>query len=124
MNTWKLNSWATKPSKQQVNYPSEAALQKTLQQLTNLPPLITHLEIEALKIQLREATLGQRFLLQGGDCTKNFSDCHATQITNKLKIILQMSLILIHGLKKPVTRIGRIAGQYAKPRSEEFETID
>ena len=78
-------------------------------------------EIEELKTQLGERALGRRFLLQGGDCAESFADCNAHAITNKLKILLQMSLILLHGLRKPIIRVGRMAGQYAKPRSAESE---
>jgi 3-deoxy-7-phosphoheptulonate synthase len=91
-------------------------------QLANLPPLVTAWEIVALKQQLAEAAEGKRFLLQGGDCAERFADCDAAAITSKLKILLQMSLVLIQGSKKPVIRVGRFAGQYAKPRSEEMET--
>ncbi|MES9904448.1 MAG: 3-deoxy-7-phosphoheptulonate synthase class II, partial [Sedimenticola sp.] len=95
-----------------------------LAQLSQLPPLVTSWEIEALKGQLAAASRGEAFLLQGGDCAENFSDCTSPIIANKLKILLQMSLMLIHGLNKRVIRVGRIAGQYAKPRSADSETID
>lgn len=124
MNNWHPASWQDKPAKQQASYPSQEALNETLQQLAQLPPLVTSWEIEALKQQLAAAARGEAFLLQGGDCAENFSDCTSPIITNKLKILLQMSLLLIHGLKKPVIRVGRIAGQYAKPRSADSETID
>lgn len=93
-----------------------------LAQLAGLPPLVTSWEIEALKQQLASAERGEAFLLQGGDCAEDFSDCSSPTITNKLKILLQMSLLLIHGLNRRVIRVGRIAGQYAKPRSEDNET--
>lgn len=124
MNHWHPTSWQEKPAKQQANYPSAEALNATLEQLAHLPPLVTSWEIEALKSQLAAASRGEAFLLQGGDCAENFSDCNSQIITNKLKILLQMSLLLIHGLDKPVIRVGRIAGQYAKPRSADTETID
>ena len=81
-------------------------------------------EIESLKQQIAEAQRGERFLLQGGDCAETFADCDSGQIARKLKILLQMSLVLLHGLKKPVIRVGRFAGQYAKPRSADTETRD
>ncbi|MCW8945411.1 MAG: 3-deoxy-7-phosphoheptulonate synthase class II [Sedimenticola sp.] len=124
MNQWHPTSWQQKPAKQQANYPSQEALNATLEQLSLLPPLVTSWEIESLKSQLAAASRGEAFLLQGGDCAENFSDCNAQIVTNKLKILLQMSLLLIHGLNKPVIRVGRIAGQYAKPRSADMETID
>ncbi len=124
MNQWHPKSWQQKPALQQANYPSQAALDATLEQLSLLPPLVTSWEIESLKSQLAAASRGEAFLLQGGDCAENFSDCNAQIVTNKLKILLQMSLLLIHGLNKPVIRVGRIAGQYAKPRSADMETVD
>jgi 3-deoxy-7-phosphoheptulonate synthase len=122
--TWSPNSWRTKPAAHQVQYASQSALNSTLAELSQLPPLVTSWEIETLKSQLAEAAEGRRFLLQGGDCAERFADCTAAHITNKLKILLQMSLVLVHGSQKPVIRVGRIAGQYAKPRSEDFETRD
>ncbi len=115
MTMWNPTSWQQKEAKQQANYPSQQALDETLDQLSQLPPLVTSWEIEALKEQLAAASRGEAFLLQGGDCAENFSDCTSPVIANKLKILLQMSLMLIHGLNKRVIRIGRIAGQYAKP---------
>lgn len=120
--SWQPNSWQNLSNKQNLAYPDEAQLNQVLAQLSRLPPLVTPLEINALTTQLGEAAIGQRFLLQGGDCAESFADCNPDIIINKLKILLQMSLILIHGLKKPIIRVGRIAGQYAKPRSAAFET--
>jgi 3-deoxy-7-phosphoheptulonate synthase len=97
---------------------------RTVDQLACLPPLVTSWEVELLKNQIAEAARGKRFLLQGGDCAEQFDECTADIITNKLKILLQMSLVLVQGSKKPVTRVGRFAGQYAKPRSEPLETRD
>src|SRR5437588_9199543 len=119
---WSLSSWENKPAAQQPVYPDAAALQRALRQLAKLPPLVTSWEIENLKQQLAAATRGDRFLLQGGDCSENFVDCESSAIASKLKILLQMSLVLVQGGKKRVTRIGRFAGQYAKPRSEDMET--
>ena len=84
--------------------------------------MVTSWEVEELKGQLAEAAAGRGFLLQGGDCSESFDDCDPSIIANKLKILLQMSLVLVVGSKKPVTRVGRIAGQYAKPRSSDVET--
>jgi len=124
MNDWTPTSWQARPAAQQATYPSEEALNRMVAQLSNLPPLVTSWEVEALKSQLAEAAEGRRFVLQGGDCAENFDDCSSPIITNKLKILLQMSLLLVHGLRKPVTRVGRIAGQFAKPRSADLETRD
>ncbi len=90
--------------------------------LAQLPPLVTSGEIEKLKTQIAQAQEGRRFLLQGGDCAETLADCHPDLISNKLKILLQMSLVLVHSLHKPVIRVGRFAGQYAKPRSSPTET--
>lgn len=121
---WSPTSWRHKPAAQQPAYASTADLERAVDQLSRLPPLVTSWEIETLKSQLAEASQGRRFLLQGGDCAESFDDCTASAITNKLKILLQMSLVLVQGSRKPVIRVGRFAGQYAKPRSDEFETRD
>src|SRR5262249_41814160 len=119
---WSPTSWQALPVTQQPTYPDAAAVARVVAQLSKLPPLVTCWEIESLKGQLAEAAAGRRFLLQGGDCAESFDDCEAGAITSKLKILLQMSLVLVHGLKKRVTRVGRFAGQYAKPRSSDTET--
>jgi 3-deoxy-7-phosphoheptulonate synthase len=121
MTEWLPGSWRSKPAAQQPVYASEHDLTQTVKQLASLPPLVTPWEVELLKSQLAEAAQGKRFLLQGGDCAEQFEECTADAITNKVKILLQMSLILVQGSNKPVIRVGRFAGQYAKPRSEEVE---
>lgn len=123
MHKWSLTSWKKLTCNQSVNYPDLIQLNRVLDQLSEAPPLITSGEIKNLRRTLIKAGRGEAFILQGGDCAESFNECRSDLITNKLKILLQMSLILIHGLKKPVIRIGRIAGQYAKPRSADFETI-
>ena len=119
---WTPDSWQSKPAAQQPVYPDPAALRQALTQLARLPPLVTSWEIENLKQQLAEAARDERFLLQGGDCSESFADCESAAIASKLKILLQMSLVLVQGGKKRVIRIGRFAGQYAKPRSADTET--
>lgn len=119
---WSPESWAIRPAAQQPVYEDPNQLQKVLNDLKRLPPLVTSWEIENLKQQLAEAEAGTRFLLQGGDCSESFLDCESAAIASKLKILLQMSLVLVQGGKKRVTRIGRFAGQYAKPRSADMET--
>ena len=121
---WSPTSWQSKPARQMPTYRDQEALERTLAQLSRLPPIVVSWEVEQLKQQLAEAQQGRRFLLQGGDCAESFSDCQSEQIAKKLKILLQMSLVLLHGLKVPVIRVGRFAGQYAKPRSAELETRD
>ncbi len=119
---WSPTSWTAKPALQQPKYPDEARLEEVLRELACLPPLVTSWEIERLKSQLAEAARGERFLLQGGDCAESFEDCTSDAIASKLKILLQMSLVLVHGARRRVIRVGRFAGQYAKPRSEDLET--
>lgn len=119
---WGPASWQNKLAGQQPIYPNKDALRRVLEQLSRLPPLVTSWEIENLKQQLAQATRGERFLLQGGDCSESFVDCESSAIASKLKILLQMSLVLVQGGKKRVIRIGRFAGQYAKPRSADLET--
>jgi len=123
-NSWHPASWQTKPAEQQPHYDDPAALERVVAQLSRLPPIVVSWEVEALRERLAAAQRGQAFLLQGGDCAETFADCESDQITKKLKILLQMSLVLLHGLKKPIIRVGRMAGQYAKPRSADHETRD
>jgi len=119
---WSPDSWKRKPLAQAVAYPEASRVDLAARTLAALPPLVTSWEIERLRHELSQAQEGRRFILQGGDCAETVADCRADLIANKLKILLQMSLVLVHGLKKPVTRIGRFAGQYAKPRSSMTET--
>lgn len=119
---WVPSSWRGRTALQLPTYPDADALAGVQDELRALPPLVTSWEILALKQQLAEAQEGRRFLLQGGDCAENFSDCSSDVISNRLKVLLQMSLVLVHGLRLPVVRVGRFAGQYAKPRSADTET--
>jgi len=121
---WSPATWQSRAAVQQPSYPDADALNAALAEVRALPPLVTSWEILTLKHLLAEAAEGKRFLLQGGDCAENFSDCESGLISNRLKVLLQMSVVLIHGLKLPVVRVGRFAGQYAKPRSADFETRD
>jgi 3-deoxy-7-phosphoheptulonate synthase len=122
MANWSPGSWTTKPAQQQVGYADQAALARVIDEIGRLPPLVTSWEIEQLRGELARAARGEAFVLQGGDCAESFDDCRSEPIAAKLKILLQMSLVLVHGTRKPVVRIGRIAGQYAKPRSADVET--
>lgn len=124
MKKWSPTTWLQHSYEQSANYPDETQLERILLQLSQLPPLVTSGEIKNLKHAIARAGRGEAFILQGGDCAESFNDCRSDIITNKLKILLQMSLVLLHGMHKPIVRIGRIAGQYAKPRSSDFETID
>jgi 3-deoxy-7-phosphoheptulonate synthase len=121
---WTPSSWQRRPIKQQPAYADAQKLQRVLQTLKSYPPLVFAGEVEQLKGQLAQAAEGKRFLLQGGDCAERFVDCNPESITSKLKILLQMSLVLCYGARQPIIRIGRTAGQYAKPRSKDLESID
>jgi 3-deoxy-7-phosphoheptulonate synthase len=121
---WSPASWKQKTAVQQPNYLDSAQLDSALTSLSGLPPLVSSWEILALKQEIADAQAGKKFLLQGGDCAESFSDCASPTIANRLKVLLQMSVVLIHGLKMPVVRVGRFAGQYAKPRSTDTETRD
>ncbi len=124
LQDWSPDSWQSKPALQQPNYSPDSGLDEVLAQLAALPPLVSSWEVATLKSQLADAAQGKRFLLQGGDCAERYEDCRPELITSKLKILLQMSLVLIQGSGKPVIRVGRFAGQYAKPRSEDMERRD
>jgi 3-deoxy-7-phosphoheptulonate synthase len=119
---WSPDGWQRLPALQQPQYADSGQLARVLGELARLPPVVVSWEIDQLREELAAAQRGERFLLQGGDCAESFSDCESDTITRKLKILLQMSVVLLHGLKKPVIRVGRIAGQYAKPRSADTET--
>ncbi|MGH7435073.1 MAG: 3-deoxy-7-phosphoheptulonate synthase class II [Polyangiaceae bacterium] len=119
--TWTPNSWKTKVEAQAIAYEDPVALDATIARLAALPPLVTSWEVERLKRLLAEAQEGRRFLVQGGDCAETLADCRSPVIADKLKILLQMSLVMVHEGKRPVIRVGRFAGQYAKPRSRAVE---
>ncbi|OBT51644.1 hypothetical protein VE04_07251 [Pseudogymnoascus sp. 24MN13] len=122
--TWSPSSWTTKPIKQNAIDASGPAVERVLANLSRLPPLVTPNEIENLKAKLRDVAQGNAFLLQGGDCAELFDYCQDGAIESKIKLLLQMSLVLISGCNKPVVRIARMAGQYAKPRSSPMEMVD
>lgn len=124
MTDWTPESWQQKTVAQAVRYPDAAAFDRVFAEMQRLPPLVTSWEIEGLRTQLAAAARGDAFVLQGGDCAESFDDCRSDSIAAKLKILMQMSLVLVHGTRRPVVRIGRIAGQYAKPRSADLETKD
>ncbi|KAF3938861.1 hypothetical protein ABW19_dt0207948 [Dactylella cylindrospora] len=121
---WTPSSWQSKPIKQDVAYPDREAFEKVLAKLESLPMIVHPTEIGKLKASLKAVCEGKAFLLQGGDCAELFDYCTEAQIDAKIALLLQMSLVLIHGLRLPVVRIGRIAGQFAKPRSSPTEIVD
>ncbi len=123
-SSWHPLSWRNHPVHQSVTYDDPAELEAAAKRIAAMPPIVTSWEVERLKGLLADVGDGKRFLLQGGDCAETLKDCTSNAITGKLKILLQMSLVLVHGGRKPVVRVGRFAGQYAKPRSSPTETRD
>ena len=121
---WTKSSWKEFTALQQPTWPEEAAVDKVLANLSTLPPLVFAGEIRSLKQLLAKAVTGDAFLLQGGDCSENFSHVTAPNIRETLKVLLQMAVVLTYAGGKPVIKVGRIAGQFAKPRSSDTETID
>lgn len=124
MINWSTRSWREKPIQQQPQYSSEAQLQQVERQLKSFPPLVFAEETRALRSQLGRVSQGHGFLLQGGDCAETFTDFTAPKIRDTFKVILQMAVVLTFAGSCPVTKVARMAGQYAKPRSSETEIID
>ncbi len=124
LSKWTPSSWQTRVAAQQPKYADQNRLKSALEQLGHLPPLVTSWEVENLKEKLAAAQRGEAFLLQGGDCAESLEECTSENIVQKIKILLQMSLVMLVGLKKPIIRVGRMAGQYAKPRSADLEERD
>ena len=121
--TWTPTSWTTYPAEQQPEWPDEAALKEVLEELRVLPPLVFAGEARSLKSALARASRGEAFLLQAGDCAEAFGDFTADSIRDKLKVILQMAVVLTYASGLPVVKVGRIAGQFAKPRSSASEVV-
>lgn len=121
---WSKNSWRSFPIKQQPIWPDSRECEDILDKLANLPALVFAGESRNLKQQLSEVLEGKAFVLQAGDCSEDFSRCNGPRIHDLLKVILQMSIILAYSGEKKVVKIGRIAGQYAKPRSFDSEIIE
>ncbi|PVU84736.1 hypothetical protein BB560_007276 [Smittium megazygosporum] len=121
---WSPSSWRSKEIKHNVEYKDPAKLNSCLEKLRSLPPLVAEEEIDTLRRLLANASRGEAFVLQCGDCAETFSSCTPDSIQDRLKIILQMSLVLIWGLRTPIVRIARMCGQFAKPRSSETEVIN
>ncbi|PRP77420.1 hypothetical protein PROFUN_14273 [Planoprotostelium fungivorum] len=121
---WSPESWKTFPIKQQPDYADPEAVKKAVSKVRQLPPLVHHKEIRSLKNYLAKAAQGKAFLLQGGDCAERFIDCSQKPIEDKFKILLQMSLVIIYGARVPVVRLARMAGQFAKPRTSNYETVN
>jgi 3-deoxy-7-phosphoheptulonate synthase len=124
MTAWSPDSWRGLPAAQQPTYKDPLAVETALAELRELPPLVVAEEVDLLQKLLAEAAEGKRFLLQGGDCAEAFADCRGAIIQNKLRVLLQMSVLITHGGRTGVIHLGRIAGQYAKPRSGLTEIVD
>jgi 3-deoxy-7-phosphoheptulonate synthase len=120
---WTPSTWRDRPSVQQPDWPDPGALEATLKSLSVLPPLVFAGEARGLQASLAEVAAGRAVLLQAGDCAESFTDFTADTIRDKLKVILQMAVVLTYGAGLPVVKVGRIAGQFAKPRSAPTETV-
>ncbi len=121
---WTKSSWKNYTALQQPNWPDQGEVNKVLTTLSQLPPLVFAGEIRTLKDALAKASVGEAFLLQGGDCSEDFSQVTAPNIRETLKVLLQMAITLTYAGGKPVVKVGRIAGQFAKPRSSDTEMVD
>ncbi|MEZ5686500.1 MAG: 3-deoxy-7-phosphoheptulonate synthase [Paracoccaceae bacterium] len=120
---WTKSDWRAKPRVQMPDYPDQAALQAVEAQLGKMPPLVFAGEARRLKRDLAKAARGEAFLLQGGDCAESFSEFSADNIRDTFKVMLQMAIVLTWGAKVPVIKVGRMAGQFAKPRSAPTEMV-
>ncbi len=119
---WTPDSWRGKPIKQQPEWPDEGALKDVEGKLKDFPPLVFAGEARRLREQLAKVVDGRAFLLQGGDCAESFAEFHADNIRDTFRVFLQMAVVLTHGASVPVVKVGRMAGQFVKPRSDDFET--
>ncbi len=123
--SWEPNSWREKPARHMPDdYPDRAALADAEKDLSHYPPLVFAGEVRTLRESLADVTKGRAFLLQGGDCAESFKEFHPNNIRDTFRVLLQMSVALTFGAALPVVKVGRIAGQFAKPRSAPTETID
>ncbi len=120
---WTKTTWKKHTALQQPNWPDQAEVDRVLENLSTLPPLVFAGEIRSLKKLLAKAVSGDAFLLQGGDCSESFTDVTAPKIRESLRVLLQMAVVLTYAGGKPVIKVGRIAGQFAKPRSADMEKV-
>jgi 3-deoxy-7-phosphoheptulonate synthase len=123
MTSWTPSAWRDLPAQQQPDWPDPATLDRVLKQLSTLPPLVFAGEARDLTAALAEVSAGRAFLLQAGDCAESFGDFSANVIRDKLKVILQMAVVLTYGSGVPLVKVGRIAGQFAKPRTAATERV-
>ncbi|MBN2401911.1 MAG: 3-deoxy-7-phosphoheptulonate synthase class II [Spirochaetes bacterium] len=124
MNKWTPSSWRDKPIEQKPEYPDPSKLSRSESRLTKFPPLVFSNEVQELKKQLAKVNGREAFLLQGGDCAESFDDFNATNIQDTCKVILQMAVVLTYAGSCQIVKVGRLAGQFAKPRSSKTEIID
>jgi len=124
MTNWKPSSWRDKPAEQLPNYPDQARLEWAEDIIATMPPLVFAGEARNLKTQLAEACHGRAFVLQGGDCAESFGEFGANKIRDTFRVLLQMAVVMTYGGAMPIVKMGRMAGQFAKPRSADMETID
>lgn len=124
MSQWSIDSWRKKPILQQPTYPDLSELEVVEKQLATNPPLVFAAETRELRSQLADVSQGKGFLLQGGDCAESFAEFNAPKIRDTFKVMLQMAIVMTYSGRCPVTKVARMAGQYAKPRSGDMETID
>ena len=124
MKRWKKNSWRKYPVKHIPEYPDKKELDKVLDKIGTFPPLVFAGETRHLKTQLADVVDGKAFLLQGGDCAESFAEFNPDNIRDTFKLMLQMSLVLTYSASLPVVKVGRIAGQFSKPRSSPVEVKD
>jgi 3-deoxy-7-phosphoheptulonate synthase len=120
---WSPSSWQAFPAEQQPDWPDQGDLDRALKQIGSYPPLVFAGEARSLQTSLGHVAAGNAFLLQAGDCAESFEEFSAVNIREKLRVILQMAVVLTYSLGVPVIKVGRIAGQFAKPRSSPFETV-
>ena len=124
MSEWQKTHWRSKPRVQMPDYLDAEKLGAVEAQLAKYPPLVFAGEARELKRQLGAAARGEAFLLQGGDCAESFAEFSADNIRDTFKVLLQMAIVLTYGAKVPVVKVGRMAGQFAKPRSAPTETVN
>ncbi|NVJ69281.1 MAG: 3-deoxy-7-phosphoheptulonate synthase class II [Alphaproteobacteria bacterium] len=124
MSEWRPDSWRKRPVVQVPDYPDEEVLKRVEEELSSYPPLVFAGEARHLKAQLADVAEGKAFLLQGGDCAESFAEFHPNNIRDTFRVLLQMAVVLTFAASCPVVKVGRLAGQFAKPRSSNTETLD
>ncbi|WP_374763798.1 class II 3-deoxy-7-phosphoheptulonate synthase [Yunchengibacter salinarum] len=124
MSDWKPDSWRTKPVRQVPDYPDKALLANVESELSSYPPLVFAGEARQLRSQLADVANGRAFLLQGGDCAESFAEFHPNNIRDTFRVLLQMAVVMTFAASCPVVKVGRLAGQFAKPRSSDMENKD